>query len=155
MDRLLILSCSQRKKPDAGLLPAIERYDGPAFRVLRKFLEEAPADPPVVLILSAKYGLIETAQPIPDYDCRMSAALATQLHSRVLEAGRRFLGSHHWQEVGLCVGKQYRAALAGLVECVPGGAQVDVIGGGLGRRLTALRGWLRRTERVDGAVAPV
>src|SRR5438445_10199224 len=110
MNRLLIISCSQRKKPDAGLLPAIDRYDGPAFRVLRKFLGEAPADPPVVLILSAKYGLIEAAQPIPEYDCRMSAALATQLRPRVLEAGRRILGSDRWQEGGVCAGKQYGAA---------------------------------------------
>jgi hypothetical protein len=155
MNRLLIISCSQRKKSDAGLLPAIDRYDGPAFRVLRKFLGEAPADPPVVLILSAKYGLIEAAQPLPDYDCRMSAALAKQLHPLVLEAGMRILGSDHWQEVGFCVGKQYRAALDGLREFVPGGARVGFIGGGLGRRLTALRGWLRRAERVDGTVAPV
>src|SRR3954470_6352658 len=98
MRRLLILACSQRKNPAAGLLPAIDRYDGPAFRVLRKFLGEGPADPPVVLILSAKYGLIEAAQAIPDYDCCMSAALAKQLHPRVLEAGRRILESDHWQE---------------------------------------------------------
>ena len=154
MNRLLIISCSQRKKPDAGLLPAIDRYDGPAFRVLRKFLGEAPADPPIVLVLSAKYGLIEAAQTVPDYDCRMSSALATQLHPRVLEAGMRVLGLDHWQEVGFCVGKQYRAALDGLLEFVPGGARVDFIGGGLGRRLTALRGWLHRAERVDGTVAP-
>src|SRR5438876_8192252 len=102
MNRLLIISCSQRKKPDAGLLPAIDRYDGPAFRVLRKFLVEAPAHPPVILILSAKYGLIEAAQPVPDYDCRMSAALATRLRPQILTAGRRLLGSDHWQEVGIC-----------------------------------------------------
>ncbi|MFN8458221.1 MAG: hypothetical protein U0401_26815 [Anaerolineae bacterium] len=29
--RLLILACSQRKRPDPGLLPAIERYDGGSF----------------------------------------------------------------------------------------------------------------------------
>jgi hypothetical protein len=40
---MLILACSRRKRPDEGLLPAIERYDGPAFRVLRHFLREMPA----------------------------------------------------------------------------------------------------------------
>jgi hypothetical protein len=40
---MLILACSRRKRPDEGLLPAIERYDGPAFRVLRRFLREMPA----------------------------------------------------------------------------------------------------------------
>ena len=41
--RLLILSCSQRKRPDRVLLPALERYDGPVFRMLRKFLRSCPA----------------------------------------------------------------------------------------------------------------
>jgi hypothetical protein len=36
--RMLILACSQRKLLDEGLLPAVERYDDPAFRVLRRFL---------------------------------------------------------------------------------------------------------------------
>ena len=34
---LLIVACSQRKQFDAGLLSAIERYDGPTFQVLRKW----------------------------------------------------------------------------------------------------------------------
>jgi len=38
--RLLILSCSQRKRPDPSLLPAIERYNGPPFQVLRRYLRE-------------------------------------------------------------------------------------------------------------------
>jgi hypothetical protein len=33
---LLILACSQRKRPDPGLLPAIERYDGVNFRIFEK-----------------------------------------------------------------------------------------------------------------------
>jgi hypothetical protein len=41
--RMLILACSRRKRPDEGLLPAIERYDGPAFRMVRRFLREMPA----------------------------------------------------------------------------------------------------------------
>lgn len=33
--RLLILGCSRRKMPGAGDLKAVDRYDGPPFRVLR------------------------------------------------------------------------------------------------------------------------
>jgi hypothetical protein len=73
--RLLILSCSQRKRPDAILLPALERYDGPMFRVLRKFLRENPSKElhPDVYILSAQFGLISADQliPIPDF-CKRS-----------------------------------------------------------------------------------
>ena len=62
--RMLILACSRRKRLDEGLLPAIDRYDGPAFRVLRRFLRERPAGAPDVLILSAKHGLIAHDLPI-------------------------------------------------------------------------------------------
>jgi hypothetical protein len=44
--RMLILACSRRKRPDEGLLPAIERYDGPAFRVLRRFLRKSRRSAP-------------------------------------------------------------------------------------------------------------
>ena len=40
--RLLILSCSQRKHETQEPLPAIERYNGPLFFVLRRFLRECP-----------------------------------------------------------------------------------------------------------------
>ncbi len=63
-DRLLILSCSRRKRLDKDLLPAVERYDGPAFRVLRRFLREMPFEAPDVPILSAEYGLIPHDLPI-------------------------------------------------------------------------------------------
>ena len=54
--RLLLLSCSQRKRPDPGLLPAIERYDGPQYQVLRTFIREYPAESQLsdTYILSAK-----------------------------------------------------------------------------------------------------
>lgn len=37
---LLILACSQRKRVDAGLLPAIEHYDGVNFRAIHKAKRE-------------------------------------------------------------------------------------------------------------------
>lgn len=144
MRRLLILACSQRKNPTAGVLPAIDRYDGPAFRVLRKFLREAPEDAPFVLILSARYGLIDSASRIPDYECRMSVALAKRRRPTVLKTLGRVLRSQRWRSVGLCVGKDYQAALEGMEPLLPEEAQVEVLDGGLGPRLTSLREWLRR-----------
>ncbi len=150
MDRLLILSCSQRKASTKGRVPAIDRYDGPAFRVLRKFLREATGDVPVVLILSAKYGLIDSAKQIPAYDCRMSAARAQELRPHVLAALGRLLASRRWQEVGVCAGTHYRSALDGFLPLLPAGSQVVFIGGGQGPRLTRLHAWLRCSGAVEG-----
>jgi hypothetical protein len=149
MGCLLILSCSQRKSPRKGRLPAIDRYDGPAFRVLRKFLKSSQ-EAPVVLILSAKHGLIESAKGISDYDCRISATLAKRLRPTVIDKLGQVLQSATWRCVGLCVGKGYRAALDGMELLLPESTHVEVLGGGLGRRLTALKAWLYRGAAVDG-----
>jgi hypothetical protein len=148
--RLLILSCSQRKDMVTGQVPAIDRYDGPVFRVLRKYLREGSLKNLTVLIVSAKYGLIESNRRIPAYDCRMSAARAKVLRPQVLAAARQILGSRRWQEVGVCAGKHYRSALDGVFPLLPHGSQVVYIGGGQGRRLTRLRAWLRRSGPVEG-----
>jgi Family of unknown function (DUF6884) len=143
MSRLLIVACSQRKNPAKGKLPAIDRYDGPVFRVLRKYLREGAEDAPSVFILSAKYGLIAAEREINGYDCRLSASSAERLRPQVLKAARRVLSSCRWQGIGLCAGKDYRVALAGFEELVPAHARVDFIEGGQGPRLSALRRWLR------------
>src|ERR671937_639945 len=77
--RLLIVACSRRKRADPGLLPAIERYDGPAYRVLRRYLRQHPSQPPDVLILSAELGLVLHTQPIPAYDRLMTPQRAREL----------------------------------------------------------------------------
>lgn len=143
MPRLLVIACSQRKNPAEGLVPAIARYDGPAFRVLRKYLREEARNAPCILVLSAKYGLIASDREIPDYDCRLSVVTAMNLRPQVLETARHILQSQRPGAVGICVGKDYRVALAGFAEVVSQGVQVEFIEGGQGSRLTALRRWLR------------
>lgn len=81
--RLLILGCSKAKTTDEGLIPALNRYDGTAFRVLRRYLRQDPDDPPLVYILSAEFGLIPADQPIPYYDRRMSSIRAIELQPQV------------------------------------------------------------------------
>jgi hypothetical protein len=70
----LILACSQRKRCAANRLPALERYDGPAFKVVRRFLRQHPDEKLHlgIQILSAEFGLIPSkliviyfSKPIP------------------------------------------------------------------------------------------
>src|SRR5215475_9884935 len=94
--RLLILSCSQRKRPDRILLPALERYDGPVFRMLRKFLRSCSAreSHPEVYILSVRFGLIPAHQPISYYDCRMTPQQASIFQPQVLAQLRYVYGTN-------------------------------------------------------------
>lgn len=68
--RLLILKCSARKRGVEEPIPAIERYDGPLWQVLRSFLREQPlfATDIDIYVLSAAFGLIPASQPIVWYD---------------------------------------------------------------------------------------
>jgi hypothetical protein len=150
VNRLLILSCSQSKTGARVRVPAIDRYDGPAFRVLRKYLREGPTDAPTVLILSAKYGLIDSTMEIPDYDRRMSRPRAAELRPTVLKGLSLVMKSKSWHSIGVCVGKVYRSALDGMDAIVPENARVEILGGGQGTRLANLRRWLRHERQNAG-----
>jgi hypothetical protein len=145
--RLLILSCSQQKSPASQLLPAIERYQGPAFKVLRKYLREDPSEPLQVLILSGKYGLIRVSHKIPNYNVRLTAAAAEAIQPAILKRLRETFREAAYLEVGFCLGRYYRRAVEGYKEIVPERIKVTFIQGGLGCRLTNLRNWLRRCQR--------
>lgn len=81
---MLIMACSRSKRSDHGTLPAIERYDGPAFRVLRRYLRESASEAPDIFILSAEHGLISHDLPIANYDTQMTLARAGELRLTVL-----------------------------------------------------------------------
>lgn len=80
--QLLVLGCSQTKRSALGKLPAIDRYDGSSYRVLRSFLRSNrwPSNLSVA-VLSAKYGLIGGYTDIEDYNLRMTPDLA-QMHTK-------------------------------------------------------------------------
>lgn len=120
--KILIMACSERKTRAVPAIPAYLRYDGPAWRLLRRSiarLDEARAPGPqypFTGVLSAEHGFIIEAQPIPRYDRRLDAARAAEIlgDARELEKLREIVG--HGRVVFLGGGKLYRdttrAALA-------------------------------------------
>jgi hypothetical protein len=77
MNRLLIMACSATKNPAAGTMPACNRYVGPVWQTYKA------ADPTRSMahlaVLSARYGLIDGTQSIPDYNERMTQFRANEL----------------------------------------------------------------------------
>lgn len=139
---MLILACSRRKRPDEKLLPAVERYDGPAFRVLRRFLRESPSEAPSILILSAKHGLIPHDLPIAAYDRKMSLARARQLRPLVLAELDRMTASRSSVETLVFAGQQYLPALYKDDASLAQNTTIKVCAGALGRKLAELHDWL-------------
>lgn len=145
--RLLILSCSQRKRVDPQPMPAIERYDGPRFRVLRKYLRQRPDAAPDVLILSARFGMIRSERMIPHYDQLMTAARASELQSQVaIVLGESFIATVgdrlEPEQLMVCMSQKYVSAFDGVEEPSRRLLRSCVAEGRQGRQLARLKEWL-------------
>lgn len=154
MQRLLVMSCGKRKRFDTSPLPALERYDGPSFRVLRRYLATHPAAPPDIYILSAKFGLIPADQPIPYYDQRLTPQRAAELRPTVREALGRILARREYEQIYLAVGRDYAQALDDFAGLVPEAALVMVAQGSQGKRLARLHDWLYGQAEPVAPIAP-
>jgi hypothetical protein len=140
---VVILGCSQRKKKTPHLIAAINRYDGPAFRVIRKHVQVAPETSPVTYILSARFGLISGNLPIPHYDHRLvdrdHAALERQVESQLM----RVLNEGQPERLFVSVGRKYWSLLQGPLSREVAPESLWVATGGIGGRASQLAHWLQ------------
>lgn len=159
--RLLILKCSARKRDGADLLPAIERYDGPLWQVLRSVQRDQPllVSDVDVYVLSAAFGLIPAGQPIPWYDQTMAPERADELRPAALAAFEMLL-QQGYADVCLGLSQRYLRALDGWEKLTSPSVQVTVTDGPMGTKLGQLRAWLygevwsSPTDQPDRLVAP-
>jgi hypothetical protein len=125
-------------------LPAIDRYDGVAYRVIKRLqrLGQYPEDVDVVIV-SAKYGLITSEKLIQNYDQRMTTerALEQVEDNRVMLA--QLLGSNDYKEVFISAGRTYLLALEPF-DVWRGSVLVTVNRGKIGVQLKGLKEWLLR-----------
>ena len=142
--RLLLMGCSDTKVKKSERMPAFQRYDGPAYRVFRKFLRDCPdAVPPTNLyMVSAQYGLISGDILIPDYDLQMTTDRAELLKPAVEKSLAFILSLYHYDEVFVVMDKLYRELIADLI---PSDQHVTFAEGRIGEKSAALYRWLRGT----------
>jgi uncharacterized protein DUF6884 len=151
MNRLLIVSCSRSKRPEAQLLPAYERYNGPAFHLLRRYLKTS-TDIPDIRILSAEYGLITYDFHIPYYERRMTAQRAQELGPQVTRELNTLLKVNNHKNghgVFIYLGKDYLRTLEGS-NIFPPKCAVKVAAGTPGKRLADLYSWLYGESSLPG-----
>jgi hypothetical protein len=157
MARCLILSCSKAKTGTGGAQPAIQRYDGPAYRVTRLFLKNADSTLLDVdlYVLSAQYGLISSNSLIDDYDQRMTHHRAIELNNQALNHLAQFL-KNGYQEVFISMSKEYLQALKGYEALVPLATKIIISNKPEGKRLRELKLWLyKKVDKQINSVKPV
>jgi hypothetical protein len=140
---LVILGCSQRKKRTSRLIAAIDRYDGPAFQVLRKHTREAPETPLDTCILSGRFGLIPGELLIPRYDRRLANTDHSALRAQVERQLKITLDDLQPERLFVSVGSQYWPLLEEPLSREVPPARLVVAAGGIGGRASQLAHWLR------------
>lgn len=123
-------------------MPAIDRYDGPAYRVLRRYLKQNSISPVDVKILSAEYGLISSDYFLPYYDRRMTKERAQALHKQIFANLKSLLNKKSYTDILICLGKDYLRAIYGYESIIPDGSTIKLASGGIGKKLSILHDWL-------------
>ena len=149
MNYLLIISCSQRKMKCPNPLPAIDLYDGPTYRTLRKFRSEQDKKFPNnlrILILSAKYGLIFPETEIPNYDLKMTSERAEAMRPEVQQDLYQCLFFYQiayggMDQVFINLGKDYMRTFEGVDW---GRISTIEASGGIGLKTQQMKTWLEQ-----------
>jgi len=141
---LLIIPCSKRKVLSEKRMPAIDLYDGPFYRILRKFFRQHDVSQCIdILILSAKYGLIRSHDLISTYDERMTQSKATGLSLEIYNLLRILLSQKQYQEIFINLGKTYALALVDSEELL-NQCNVFWAKGQIGERMQQLKNWIQQ-----------
>lgn len=146
MTTCLLMACSKAKRQMPGNLPALERYDGPPYRVVRKLRRARglPADLHI-LIVSARYGLLRSDELVDLYDQRMSLELAESIRGEASSRLDEWLAQIRPRGMFVNLGKAYVQAISSSVEYerLRLAGVVRVADGPPGVRLAQLGAWLR------------
>ena len=129
------------------MAPALELYDGPFYRVLRKNM---PSNLDV-LILSARYGLIDSNKIISYYDQKMTIERAKELSEDVEIKLREKIKNKQYENVFVSLGKTYMAALENSEKLLKK-YNVFYATGPIGERLHQLKNWLAKIGKEWGGL---
>jgi hypothetical protein len=143
---LVILGCSDRKRLTSRPLRAVERYDGPTFRVLRRHVRETPQESLHIRILSARFGLIPDDAEIPRYNRSLNGSDKAEFRLRVEVQVRQALRDVQPERVFVSLGSRYWPLVERPLTNTIASAQLFVAAGGIGGRASQLAWWLGRTQ---------
>lgn len=142
MNRTLILSCSQSKKFDKADLSAIQRYDGPSFRLLRRYLNQTNENLEIY-ILSAKFGLIRHQTSIPYYEQKLRNSEIEKLKENISKQKQNFFSETcERKSFFINLGKNYLQVFECVLEELIKNSNAAFASGSSGKRLAEMYDWL-------------
>ena len=148
---LLILGCSDRKikNPNFNKIPAFEVYDGPSYRVLRKFLRENGWPPGLTIkIVSAKHKIISATELIEPYNECLDKEKAEKIRPQVM---RKLEELERPASVFISIKKNHRPAIS-CITTLFDSDKIKYAEGRNGNKLQALKQWLHNLPNSTASV---
>jgi hypothetical protein len=139
--RLVIVSASLRRVPDPDSIPAIERFDGVYFRILRKYLREGKLKGADILVVSDRYGILQADDLVPFHHPADKVKATEDARASNLTKLRKMLGKASYSEIYVVCGRDFQAFIKGFEEF----ADTPVTyckGPGLGGKARSLKLWI-------------
>ncbi len=139
---LLIISCSKAKDKAPGTLPAIDRYKGPFYPTLHKAKRENYFPETLdILIVSAKYGLLKSDDPIEYYDQKITPKRAEELRPDVHKKLEAFLNGKDYDQLFNGLWQNYQAVLEGF-DLEKHFERVIPVEANRGKKMSQLKNWI-------------
>jgi len=139
--RLLIISSSKRQKKDKSPLPALERYDGFMFRILKKLKREnkLPADLDIIII-SSKFGLLKPEDKVPYVNHMMTFLQAREVKNKFLNEFKKLFDKKNYSEIFVNLGASYLESIKGIEKLT--NAKIIYAKGKMGQKANHMKRWI-------------
>ena len=142
MSSLLIMSCSKTKK-HLDNVPAMQLYDGQAYRVRKKRTTQNLE----IVIISAKYGLLRSTDIISYYDQVLTVSQAAGMRKEVSAGIMNIVSGENFRRIFINLGFPYNLAVSEeLIDFLDAGFNLQVASGSIGKRLHQLKVWLEAVK---------
>jgi len=144
MSRLLVLSSSQRRSTRPEAIPAIDRYEGVYFRIVKKYLREGILRNTDVLVVSEKFGILRADDKVPYHEPFRGYLPQKDLEERRktnLDKLRAILAQKSYSEIFVACGKDFQKLIDGFQKLTPAKI-VFCRGSGLGPKAQELKRWI-------------
>lgn len=139
---LLIISCSKRKRTAPRPLPAVELYDGPVYRTLRRYSRQIGSSPVDTLIISARHGCILPETLLDTYDETLSSAVDPRFVALVSSQFLQLTQQAIYASVLVSLSDRYLQAITDCLGALRGSPEVEFTTGRIGKRLRQVKLWL-------------
>lgn len=141
--RIIVISCSNLKRPFSIPTPAESVYDGPYYKTIRKLKREGhfPRDVRVV-ITSAEHGLLCLEDEILPYDRKICKERCNELHRATIVKLAKMIVKLGCDELVINLGSDYLPLVSGIEKEIPQTCKVEYLRGTIIQRRKQLKEYL-------------